>query len=80
MTVEEEIKFVPLTVKVNPVSPTVFDVGEIEVVVGTGLPTVKTCAFDVPPPGVGLVTVMLKVPPVVKSEVRMAAVTCVAET
>ena len=31
------MKFVPFIVRVNCVSPTVFDVGEIEVVVGTGL-------------------------------------------
>ena len=63
-----------MTVRVNPVSPTVFDVGEIEVVVGIGLPTANVWALDVPPPGAGFVTVILKVPPVVKSEVRIAAV------
>ena len=36
LTVEEAIKFVPLTVRVNPASPAVLDVGEILVVVGTG--------------------------------------------
>ena len=37
LTTEPEIKLVPLTVKVNSDSPAFFDVGEIEVVVGTGL-------------------------------------------
>jgi len=47
------------------------------VVVGTGLSgtlTVNVWAFEVPPPGVGLKTVMSKVPAVVRSEVRMVAV------
>lgn len=70
----------PLTVRVKPVSPIVLEVGEISVVVGTGLLTVKVCALDVPPPGVGFVTVISKVPAVVRSPVKMAAVTCVAET
>ena len=42
LTTEVVTKFVPLTVKVNPVSPTVLDVGEILVVVGAGLLTVNT--------------------------------------
>ena len=74
-TTELEIKLVPLTVRVKPVSPAVLEVGDILVVVGTGLPTVKVCALDVPPPGVGFVTVISKVPAVVKSPVSMAAVT-----
>src|SRR5207248_1718523 len=36
-------------------------IGEIEVSVGTGLPVVKFCAFDAPPPGVGLKTLIAKV-------------------
>jgi len=51
------------------------DVGEIEVVVGVGLLIVNVWAFEVPPPGVGLKTVMSKVPAVVRSEVKIAAVT-----
>ncbi len=35
-TVELATKFVPLTVKVKPASPAVFEVGEIPVVVGIG--------------------------------------------
>lgn len=75
LTTEEETKLAPFTVKVNPKAPTVLEVGEISVVVGIGLLTVKVCALEVPPPGVGLVTVISKVPAAVKSEVRMAAVT-----
>ena len=49
-------------------------------VVGTGLFTVRTWALDVPPPGVPLVTVILKVPLVVRSDARMEAVSWVVET
>jgi len=82
-TTELEIKLVPLTVRVNPESPTFLEVGSIEVVVGTGLSgtlTVNVWAFEVPPPGVGLKTVMSKVPAVVRSEVRIVAVTRVELT
>ena len=36
-TTEEAMKLAPLTVRVNWASPAVLEVGEIEVVVGTGL-------------------------------------------
>ncbi len=36
-TVEEVIKLVPLTVIVNPESPALAEVGEMLIVVGTGL-------------------------------------------
>ncbi len=65
----------PLTVRVNVESPIFLDVGEMLVVVGTGLLTVKVCAFEVPPPGVGLKTVTPNVPAVVKSDEGMEAVT-----
>jgi len=68
-TVDPETKLVPLTVSVKIASPAFLDVGEILVVAGTGLLTVNTCALEVPPPGVGFVTVMLKVPAEVRSEV-----------
>jgi len=44
--------------------------GDNEVIVGTGLVelTVKVTPFDVPPPGVGLTTVMLGVPLLAISE------------
>ena len=64
----------PFTVIVNCESPTVLEVGEIEVVVGVRLFTVNVCALDVPPPGVGLKTVIEKVPAVVRSETGMVAV------
>ncbi len=70
-----ETKLVPFTVRVNWASPTVLEVGLMLVVVGTGLLTVNTCAFESPPPGVGLFATTLYVPGVAMSEARMAAVT-----
>ena len=76
-TTELELKLVPFTVnvKVGPPAVTVF--GDNVVIVGTGLFTVKVAEFDVPPPGVGLVTVTGKVPAVVTSVDRIVAETCV---
>src|SRR6266699_156094 len=79
-TTDVDTKSVPFTVSVNAAAPTILFVGEMLVVVGTGLFTVRTCAFDVPPPGVGLNTVMLNVPAVVRSLARIVAVTCVELT
>ena len=83
LTTELETKFVPLTVNVKAAAPAVTLVGEIDVSVGTGfgaLATLKTTAVEVPPPGVGLITVTLALPAVAMSEARMAAVSCVALT
>jgi len=46
-TTDVETKFVPLTVSVNCGSPAVFEVGEIDVVVGTGLLIVRVFALEV---------------------------------
>jgi hypothetical protein len=61
LMVEVLIKFVPFTVKVNAALPAVALAGEMVVMVGTGFgaDTKNTTAVDVPPPGDGLVTVML---------------------
>src|SRR5438876_1986368 len=76
-TVELETKFVPFTVSVKAASVTDLLVGKMLVVVGVALFTVNTCALDVPPPGAGFVTVMLKVPAVVRSLAGMEAVSWV---
>ena len=76
--VEPLTKFVPFTVKLNPAPPAMALVGEMLVLVGCGVTTVKLMPFDVPPPG--LVTVTLKMPVVAMSEARMAALSCVALT
>src|SRR2546425_1086129 len=73
-TTEFVTKFVPLTVSVKAPSPTFLLVGEMLVVVGAGLLTVNVCALEVPPPGVGFVTVMLNVPAVVRSLAGIDAV------
>jgi hypothetical protein len=59
------MKFVPLTVSVKVLPPVVADDGASDVIVGTGfvLPEIVNVALlEVPPPGVGLVTVMPAVP------------------
>src|SRR2546425_167961 len=73
-TTEFVTKFVPLTVSVKAPSPTFLLVGKMLVVVGAGLLTVNVCALEVPPPGVGFVTVMLNVPAVVRSLAGIDAV------
>ena len=54
--------------------------GERVVVVGTGLLTVRVCAFDVPPPGAGFVTVVGNVPAEAISAALIEAVTWVELT
>jgi len=56
---ELDTKLVPVAVSVNEDPPWVAELGEIEVRVGAGLSTVKVSEEEVPPPGVGLVTVTL---------------------
>jgi hypothetical protein len=68
-------KFVPLMVRVKAAPPAVALVGENDVIVGTGLLTVKLLVIEVPPPGAGLVTVTPKVPAVAMSAAVIAAVT-----
>lgn len=72
------LKPVPVIVIVVVASPTKVLVGETETVVGDGFNTVKVCVVvDVPPPGVGLVTVMVEVVAVKKSLVVKNAESCV---
>lgn len=70
-------KFVPFTVRVNAPDPAITFAGKSVVTVGTGFGAaliLKFTAFDVPPPGIGLVTVTAGVPTVVTSLERIAAV------
>ena len=80
LTTDEELKFVPFTVRVKAGPPAVAPVGESVVVVGAGLFTVNGEFTDVPPPGAGLVTVTLNVPAAAMSAAVIDAVTCVALT
>ena len=80
-TAELLLKFVPLTVKVKAVSPANLVIGDKLLTVGTGLFTVTiNGGVDVPPPGVGFVTVTEAVPPVANSEAAICAVNCVEFT
>jgi xanthosine utilization system XapX-like protein len=79
-TTDEELKFVPFTVSVKPAPPAVALVGEIDVVVGTGLLTGKFMGAEGPPPGAGLLTMTGKDPAAAMSAAVTAMVTCVAET
>jgi hypothetical protein len=79
-TAEEALKFVPFTVSVNAAPPAIALVGEIEVVVGTGLLTGKFRGAEGPPPGAGLLTMTGKDPAAVMSAAVTAMVTWVAET
>ena len=80
LTTEVEPKFVPFTVRVKAASPKFLLAGERVVVVGTGLLTVRVCAFDVPPPGAGFVTVIGNVPAEAISAALIEAVTWVELT
>ena len=71
-TTELALKLAPLTVKVKAASPAVLVVGLMLVAVGIGLSTVRLPAAEAPPPGVGLKTVMGKIPAATTS----AAVSC----
>ena len=76
-------KLVPFTVNVNAPEPAITFVGKSVVTVGTGFGAaliLKFTEFDVPPPGVGLVTVIAGVPILMTSVDKMAAVSCVALT
>lgn len=79
-TTEDELKFVPFTVNAKAAPPAVPLVGEIVVMVGTGLLTAKGCAADGPVVGAGLVAVTLMVPVFVISAAGIVAVICVALT
>jgi hypothetical protein len=76
-TTELLLKFVPLTVNVKAGLPAALLGGDNMVSVGTGLFTAKLSAgVDVPPPGVGFVTLTMIVPVVTISEAAIEAVSC----
>jgi hypothetical protein len=77
------MKLVPVSVSVNAAPPAPVNAGEIEVSVGGGLLAaliLKFTEFDVPPPGVGFVTVIAGARALVTSVAKIAAVNCVALT
>ena len=80
LTIAPSTKPVPVTVSVKAASPAVLLDGLILLTVGAGLLTEKVRGLDVPPPGVGLVTVTEIVPTVSISEADICAVNSVAST
>src|SRR5437762_293802 len=79
-TAEPLTKPLPFTRSVSGPVPAVAPVGVSPVSPGAGLLTVKVCAAEVPPPGVGVTTVTCGVPAAATSAAAMAAVSCVALT
>jgi hypothetical protein len=80
--VDEATKLLPLTVSVNPALPAVALVGASAAIDGTGLALsmAKVDALEVPPPGVGLLTVTLPVPALAMSAAGTDAVRFVSLT
>ena len=74
LTLEVGTKPLPLTVKVNAVPPALAEVGLMVPMEGSGLFTVKVRELDVPPPGVGLLTVTVLTAPLAISFAPMVAV------
>ena len=62
-TTEPATKPAPFTVSVNAAPPAVALAGESDDAEGAGLLMVNVCAFEMPPPGGGFVTVTFAVPP-----------------
>jgi hypothetical protein len=79
-TVEEAMKFVPVTVNTKPASPAKAALGPSDTPVGVGLLIVKVSAPEVPPPGAGVKTVTIAVPLAVTSAAVIAACKLVLET
>jgi hypothetical protein len=73
-------KFVPLAVSVNAAPPRIVLAGDSDAKVGTGLLIENVEVPEVPPPGVGLVTVMLAEPALTISVEGTCAVTWVPLT
>jgi hypothetical protein len=77
-TKELEVNSLPVIVITVSGEPTIAEAGATDVNAGAGgLTTEKALAFDVPPPGAGLVTVMFVVPKVARSVAVSATVSCV---
>ena len=77
---EEDTKFVPVTVRVNALPPASVKLGFKDALTGTGLLIVKVAALEVPPPGGGVDTITIAAPAVAMSAAVMAACKLVLET
>src|ERR1035437_2150627 len=83
LTTDDEIKLFPVTAKVKEELPDATDEGLIDSATGRGLlleVIVKVSPEEVPPPGVGLNTVTVAVPPEAMLAAGTVAVTLIAET
>jgi len=79
-TFEPMMKLDPVRVTVVLGLPTGTEVGLMLVNTGRGLMIVKVCGADVPPPGVGVTTVMMAVPTAARSAAGITAVSWVVFT
>jgi len=79
-TLEEAMKFVPVTVSTKPASPAKTALGPSDATVGVGLSIVKLNALETPPPGAGVETVTIAIPPADRSAAVIAACKLVLET
>jgi hypothetical protein len=74
------MKFDPFSVNVNAGPAAVAELGDSEASTGTGVVIVNVSVFDVPPPGVGLITSTDAMPKNARSLAGTLAVNCVALT
>lgn len=79
-TTDPPAKPEPFTVSVNAAPPTTAPGGLVLASTGTGLLVVNVAPDETPPPGAGLNTVTVAVPPAAMSEARIAAVNCAPVT
>ena len=81
-TTDEEMKLLPLTVRTKAGPPAVTDDGLMLVMFGTGFAAlmVNAIEFEVPPPGDGLKTVIVALPPLAMSPAGIEAVSWLALT
>ena len=79
-TVEVETKLAPFTVRVKGLDPAVTWPGEMLARVGSGLLILKFRLVEVPPPGLGLNTVMGIVAARVRSAAGITAVSLIVLT
>jgi hypothetical protein len=74
------MKLLPFSVSVNAGPAAVAELGDSEASTGTGVVIVNVSVFDVPPPGVGLITSTDAMPKKARSLAGTAAVNCVELT
>jgi hypothetical protein len=80
LTVAPATNFVPVIASWNGPPPAAAEFGLRLVMAGSGLLTAKDNAFEVPPPGVGFVTVTFRGPGVLKADPGTVTVICVEPT